>query len=85
MKYKGHSKNICMIRVARNDVHFCSYSEEGFINVYNVREEKPIHSVNVLSKSNLVNVIFESVSKNTFVLVALHIDFVESWEFTLSK
>lgn len=85
MKFKGHSKYVRMLRVLRNGTHFASYSEEGFINVYNLKEEKPVHSVNVLSKSSLVNIIFENTGKNTYLLIALHHDFVETWEFTLSE
>ncbi|KAL4464741.1 hypothetical protein ABPG74_011302 [Tetrahymena malaccensis] len=85
LKYKGHSKNIKMIRVAKNNTHFATFSDEGFINVYNIKEEKPVHSVNILSKSNLVNFVFENTSKNAFTIVALHHDFVETWEFTISK
>ena len=85
MKYKGHSKNIKIIRPAKNNIHFASFSDEGFINIYNIKEEKPIHSINILSKSNLVNFIFENTTKNTFVIIALHHDFIETWEFTVSK
>lgn len=74
-----------MIRVAKNNTHFASFSDEGFINIYNVKEEKPIHSVNILSKSKLVNIVFENTSKSTFAIIALHLDFIETWEFTVSR
>lgn len=87
MKFKGHSKSVRLIRVGLGcSTHFASFSDEGFINIYAIRENAPVHSVSVLSKSALVNLIFAAhpTTKNTFILIAVHSDSVETWEISLA-
>lgn len=63
-KFKGHSKNISIVSVAENGTHFASFSEEGFINFYNLKKSNPVHSVSVLSKSRLLSLLLLNITKH---------------------
>lgn len=83
-KFQTHSKPITFLTSSKNTKLFLTYSEETFLNIFNVKRKSPILTLKTIGHSNLKGAGLAKIKKSHYFVYLQYTDLIQLWALEIS-